>query len=587
MDTGIGAISLEVLCITESIAHILLRLRTAESIRGQKTFYSFFKIFALYRENGFYADFLGISPFNLMFLISKDIAPVYISVPLRLIRTILFFNTSEMIRYLQLLNYHILSIIDILSSLFYLILLWHWTSCIWFFINDTIEKNYVMTWEKVNNLTDSPFTDRYVFSMYYVIKLVAGVGSGESYATNILERLISCLIVLVGDVLFAVAFGLIAAYAFSVPSEMEEYLLQRKKIDDFAESFNLSKAYKERVEDYFSHRRSLNYTPDVYNSVKDTLTVTLAKEIAYEINKHILTPLFKCYGSLSFIKKLSYLLETVHYAPGDYITHRGEIGEEMYFVVEGCAAFLAADMHTVVRRAKKGQFFGEAALYINRKRTYSVRAETYMCVCVLKRSVIDKLKMKYSTIPEIIQQLAEQYQKEEVMESNEDSDSEEETKNDIISTLQGLKNKGSESNMREAMSKYAHKPYPHRLKSGIVPTFTKRRKQPKKFSMTPYANARRERKMTDAHLYEPLSLHSSLKELPGSLLKNNMLNEDISHKQDQEPMSIRRRPMINKETHKRRLSRLTFGKQLHISNNTGVQFQWSVPKKVDLKHLKQ
>lgn len=581
MDTGVGSITLEVLCILESIVHILLQLRTAESIRGQKTFYSFFKIFALYRENGFYADVLGISPFNLLFLISNNIAPVYISVPLRLLRAILFFNISEMIRNLQLLNYHILAIIDILSSIFYLLLLWHWTSCIWFFINHTIEKDAIMTWEKVNNLQNLPFEHQYVFSIYYVIKLVAGVGSGESYATNILERLISCLIILVGDVLFAVAFGLIAAYAFSLPSEIEELLLQRKKIDEFAESFNLSKAHKERVEDYFSHRRSLNYTPDVYNSVKDNLTVTLAKEIAYEINKPILSPLFKCYGSLSFIKKLSYLLETAHYAPGDYIIHRGEIGKEMYFVVEGCAAFLAADMHTVVKRAKSGQFFEESALYIDRKRNFSVRAETYVCVCVLKRSVIDKLKTKYSTIPEIIQQLTEHYKKEGIMEYSEESDSDEETKNDIISTLQGLKNKASGSNVRNAMSKYAHQ-QPHRYKTGVLPT-SKKNKQPRKLYMEPFMNIKRDRKMTDTHInsYEPLSLHKSLKKLPTSLIKNNMLDEDNSHKQEPEQNANRRNPMTSGEAPKRRLSRLTFGKQLHISNNTGVQFQWSVPKKSD------
>lgn len=46
--------------------------------------------------------------------------------------------------------------------------------------------------------------------MYYEVKIVTGVGQGDMIAYNNLERIVFCLIINIGDALFAIAFGLIA-----------------------------------------------------------------------------------------------------------------------------------------------------------------------------------------------------------------------------------------------------------------------------------------------------------------------------------------------------------------------------------------
>ena len=68
------------------------------------------------------------------------------------------------------------------------------------------------------------------------------------------------------------------------------------------------------------------------------------------------------------------------YLPGDYIINKGEIGEHMYFIVDGEVLIIAADKQTVVNKLRKGQYFGEIAIFFSMKRTSYVQADTF---CIL------------------------------------------------------------------------------------------------------------------------------------------------------------------------------------------------------------
>ena len=64
--------------------------------------------------------------------------------------------------------------------------------------------------------------------------------------------------------------------------------------------------------------------------------------------------MFSDFGSENLIKELSTVLHTHVYLPGDYIINKGEIGEQMYFIVDGEVLIIAADKQTVVTKLKKG-----------------------------------------------------------------------------------------------------------------------------------------------------------------------------------------------------------------------------------------
>jgi len=69
-------------------------------------------------------------------------------------------------------------------------------------------------------------------------------------------------------------------------------------------------------------------------------------------------------------------LKTTIYLPDDYIIREGEIGNEMYFIMNGVAKVLIksenASKPALTIYLKKGDYFGEIALIIDSKRTADV-----------------------------------------------------------------------------------------------------------------------------------------------------------------------------------------------------------------------
>ena len=95
--------------------------------------------------------------------------------------------------------------------------------------------------------------------------------------------------------------------------------------------------------------------------------------------------MFKDFDSENLIKELSTVLESHVYLPGDYIINKGEIGERMYFIVDGEVLIIAADKQTVVNKLRKGQYFGEIAIFFSMKRTSYVQADTFCILHSLKK----------------------------------------------------------------------------------------------------------------------------------------------------------------------------------------------------------
>ena len=69
------------------------------------------------------------------------------------------------------------------------------------------------------------------------------------------------------------------------------------------------------------------------------------------------------------MRKLAIRLDAAIYLPGDYIMYKGETGEEMYFIAQGTALALLEDKQSVFQTLKKGDHFGEMALFVVAKRT--------------------------------------------------------------------------------------------------------------------------------------------------------------------------------------------------------------------------
>ena len=58
-----------------------------------------------------------------------------------------------------------------------------------------------------------------MFAIYYTMNIVTSVGYGDMFPTNDVERACTMVIILVGDALFAFAFGMMASLALESDSK--------------------------------------------------------------------------------------------------------------------------------------------------------------------------------------------------------------------------------------------------------------------------------------------------------------------------------------------------------------------------------
>ena len=80
-----------------------------------------------------------------------------------------------------------------------------------FWLELDIAVNYNKSWAEEESLLDASLARQYLLTIYFVMNIVSSVGYGDMYARNDLERIYIVFMMNLGDALFAVAFGLLAA----------------------------------------------------------------------------------------------------------------------------------------------------------------------------------------------------------------------------------------------------------------------------------------------------------------------------------------------------------------------------------------
>jgi hypothetical protein len=141
----------------------------------------------------------------------------------------------------------------------------------------------------------------------------------------------------VADALFALAFGLVASINMhmSQQDEVKQFVERMSSMEDFMNSFQIDSILRSRVEQYMAYTNFQNSNNEllIWNDLADYLPYNLLKEVLYYNSRDLLTPMFSQFKSENLIRELASALENTIFLPGDYIIHKGDIGNEMYFIV--------------------------------------------------------------------------------------------------------------------------------------------------------------------------------------------------------------------------------------------------------------
>jgi CRP-like cAMP-binding protein len=136
------------------------------------------------------------------------------------------------------------------------------------------------------------------------------------------------------------------------------------------------------------------------------LPTNIVEKIMYESNKSIIRrlPILSNYGSEALIQLMSTKLKPEIYFPHDYVIYQDDIGEEMYFIIEGVIEVLAPGGDKTIAELRKGEYLGELALIQEAKRPFTALAKSFCLLYILQKAAFLEILEEYPDVKRLIQE---------------------------------------------------------------------------------------------------------------------------------------------------------------------------------------
>ncbi|GLE10213.1 hypothetical protein PINS_up022238 [Pythium insidiosum] len=259
--------------------------------------------------------------------------------------------------------------------------------------------------------------EQYLGNMYTMLQLLQGQGVNT---TTFSQELFAAIALLIGSVVLAVVFGHVAILVSNFNANTTSYQRKMESVFAVMSKLQLPVPLRERIHQYYEHlwREYESLDGEIVRFTKD-LSHTLELEVVlYKYMDLVMHVPFWRECSPDFQKQLMLHLHVRVYLPDDYVLHRGDVGDEYYMINRGVCELIVGpdgaefatepmdddtvqiDSHVSAKydeqdsamgmtsnreRLFRGQSFGALALVMNYERKSSVRAATYVEMCVLKR----------------------------------------------------------------------------------------------------------------------------------------------------------------------------------------------------------
>ncbi|TMW68233.1 hypothetical protein Poli38472_007905 [Pythium oligandrum] len=318
--------------------------------------------------------------------------------------------------WLRLLYNRFSYVLSLLRLVLLLALTTHYTACFWRLVQLLDHGDAV-------DIHDGGVWDTYMTDVYYAVQLLQGHG-GVARTTR--DHVFSSVAVLIGILVLATLSGSLAVLIFNYYSNSSSY--QRKLESVFAkmDKLHLPPSLRARIHQYYDH---LWFEHDSLNGEIAQFTRELSPSLALEVRLFkymdlvLRVPLWRdC--STDFVTQIMLRLNVRAYLPEDYVIRQGEIGEELFLLNRGICELRACSgtstgvsdpliplhhrppstittegggggQNINVRRLMPGHAFGELALLMNYKRSATVRALTFVEMCLLSRQAFQEILLRY------------------------------------------------------------------------------------------------------------------------------------------------------------------------------------------------
>ncbi|XP_017078614.1 potassium voltage-gated channel subfamily H member 8 [Drosophila eugracilis] len=341
------------------IVDILLNFRTTFVSRKGEVVSNSKQIAINYFRGWFALDLLAALPFDHLYasdLYDGEESHIHLVKLTRLLRL------ARLLQKIDRYSQHTAMILTLLMFSFTLAA--HWLACIWYVIavkeyewfpESNIGWLQLLAERKNASVAILTAAETYSTALYFTFTSLTSVGFGNVSANTTAEKVFTIIMMLIGALMHAVVFGNVTAIIQRMYSRRSLYESKWRDLKDFVALHNMPKELKQRIEDYFQTSWSLSHGIDIYETLRE-FPEELRGDVSMHLHREILQlPIFEA-ASQGCLKLLSLHIKTNFCAPGEYLIHKGDALNYIYYLCNGSMEVIKDDM--VVAILGKGDLVG-------------------------------------------------------------------------------------------------------------------------------------------------------------------------------------------------------------------------------------
>ncbi|XP_059470606.1 potassium voltage-gated channel subfamily H member 8 isoform X2 [Neocloeon triangulifer] len=324
------------------IGDIILNFRTTYVNKKGEVVSSPRSIALNYLKGWFAVDLLAAIPFDLLYASDVYTAESSHAQQINLLKLTRLLRLLRVLQKMDRYSQYSAMILTLLMLSFSLVA--HWMACIWYVIAERERKFHEPDWnlgwlsqlagrQKVAVEMLSQW-DCYVTALYFTCSSLTSVGFGNVSANTLPEKVFSVCIMLIGALMHAVVFGNVTAIIQRLYSRRSLYQARWTDLKDFLALAQVPKDLKQRIEDYFQTSWSVSNGIDI-NEILKEFPEELRGDVSMHLHREVLQlPIFQ-QAPQGCLKLLSLHIKSTFCAPGEYMVHKGDALNSLYYLCHG------------------------------------------------------------------------------------------------------------------------------------------------------------------------------------------------------------------------------------------------------------
>ncbi|XP_042221677.1 potassium voltage-gated channel subfamily H member 8-like isoform X2 [Homarus americanus] len=342
------------------LVDIILNFRTTFVNKKGEVVLSPIRIATHYVKGWFVLDLVAAMPFDL--LLAADVySSSFQATNIHLLKLTRLLRLARLLQKMDRYYQYSALILTLLMLCFTLVA--HWLACVWYAIaEDEMQRPqpeigwiYDLAERLETDAKNVTIAEKYVTALYFTCSSLTSVGFGNVSANTNREKIFSIVTMLIGALMYATVFGNVTSIIQRMYLRRSLYQTKWRDLKDFLSLNQIPKELRQRMQDYFQTMWSLNQGIDIHETLKE-FPEELRGDISMHIHREILSlPIFET-ASQGCLKLLSLHIRNIFCAPGEYLAHRNDALQYIYYLCNGSMEVVMDDM--VVAILGKGDLVG-------------------------------------------------------------------------------------------------------------------------------------------------------------------------------------------------------------------------------------